>query len=290
MAKTVGEGFRVFHSRLTPTGGQSDAAKKHRASIETCMKQNFEITRFFRSGSFGNATSVRGFSDVDYFASIPPKHIRQDSNTMLSVVRSALDTRFPNTGVAVRTPAVLVPFGKDRSNWTDVVPARYYKKTDSEDLIYRIADGDGSWAYASPSAHQSYVSSIDTKLNKRVKPVIRFLKAWKYYRNVPISSFFLELRVAKYASSQKSIVYSIDVRTVLKLLWDNQLASVTDPMGISGYVAPCSSDAKKTDALSKLETALARAQKARVAETAGRTKDAFSWWDLVFAGHFPAYV
>jgi len=58
MAKTVKEGFRIFHSRLTPTGGESEAAKSHRASIEACLKKNFEITRFFRTGSFGNGTSI----------------------------------------------------------------------------------------------------------------------------------------------------------------------------------------------------------------------------------------
>ena len=39
MAKTVDEGFRTFLGRLTPSGGYSDAAKNHRASIEACLNK-----------------------------------------------------------------------------------------------------------------------------------------------------------------------------------------------------------------------------------------------------------
>jgi hypothetical protein len=106
---------------------------------------------------------------------------------------------------------------------------------------------------------------------------------------VPIQSFYLELRVAKYASVESSIIYSIDVKNILKLLWDNQLAAMQDPVGISGLIYPCSSDTKKTDALSKLGTALVRAQKAREAEEAGKVKDAFDWWDLLYDNKFPSY-
>lgn len=73
------------------------------------------------------------------------------------------------------------------------------------------------------------------------------------------------------------------------MLWDNQLAAIQDPMSISGYIYSCSTDAKKSDALSKLETALVRAQKARDAEEAEKIRDAFHWWNLVFNGLFPSY-
>ena len=289
MAKTVEEGFREFHVRLTPTGGESEAAKGHRASIEACLKKNFEITRFFRTGSFGNGTSIRGHSDVDYFASIPRGNLKQDSKATLREVRKALDARFPNTGVVVRTPGVVVPFGTEKSEWTEVVPADLIKKDKKGYGIYEIADGAGGWMRSSPDAHNAYVASVDKRLGKKVRPLVRFLKAWKYYRNVPISSFHLELRVAKYAAGETYISYSIDVRAVLKLLWDKKLAAMQDPMGMSGYIHPCATEAQKADALSKLKTALDRAQKARTAESAEKISDAFDWWNLVFDGHFPNY-
>jgi hypothetical protein len=289
VAKTIEEGFKEFHERLTPTNGESQAAKRHRASIEACLKSNFSITRFFRSGSFGNGTSIRSHSDVDYFACIPTDNLNQNSSTTLRKVRDVLDTRFPNTGVHVDTPAIVVPFGTDSSESTEVIPADFIKEDEKGNIIYEIADGSGGWMRSSPEAHNSYVKEVDEKLDGMVKPLVRFLKAWKYYRNVPISSFYLELRVAKYASQESSIVYSIDFKRVLKLLWNNQLAALQDPKGISGYISPCSSDAKKLDALSKLETAIKRAEKALDAESQGNITEAFYWWNLVFNEKFPLY-
>lgn len=289
MATTVARGFDEFLTRLTPLSSETERAKSHRAFIEARLKQEFEITRFFRTGSFGNGTSIRGFSDVDYFASIPPAHQRQNSATMLKVVRDALDDRFPRTGVHVDSPAVVVPFGTDISETTEVIPAYFVSKDRAGNHTYHIADGAGGWLQTSPDVHNAYVAAINDKHNRRVKPLIRFLKAWAHYRKVPISSFYLEMRAAKYADGESSIVYSYDVKRVLKMLWDNQLAAMQDPKGISGYIQPCASKADKTSALDELETALDRAQKAVGAEVDGRHETAFYWWDRVFAGHFPAY-
>jgi len=288
MAKTVDEGFRIFHGKLTPTKGESDAAKRHRSSIESCLKSNFEITRFFRTGSFGNATSIRGYSDVDYFASIPCKNLKKNSSTSLREVRDVLDTRFPNTGVRVKSPGIEVPFGTDGSETTEIIPAHFIKM-EKEYHIYDMPNGADGWMKSSPDSHNHYVRYYDNELGGKVRPLVRFLKAWKYFKNVPISSFYLELRVAKYASGEKSIQYSFDVKKILQILWDNQLAAIQDPMGISGYIYPCSTDIQKTDALSKLSTALTRAQKARDAEKLKQISDAFYWWNLLYDGYFPSY-
>ena len=289
MAKTVDEGFREFHGTLTPTRGESQAAKSHRASIETCLKNSFEITRFFRTGSFGNGTSIRGYSDVDYFACIPTKNLKQNSVTTLQEVREVLIDRFQDTDISIRTPAVKVRFGTDASESTEVVPADFIQRDKDGNHIYKIADGDGGWKRSSPDAHNNYVDEVDRKLGDKVKPLVRLLKTWKYYRDVPIQSFYLEMRVAKYASQEEFIAFSWDVRNILKLLWDNQLAALQDPKGISGYISPCSSEAQKSDALSKLKTAFTRSEKAWEAEKAGKINDAFYWWDLVFARRFPSY-
>ena len=206
MPRTVDEGFRDFLTKLTPTGYESEAAKNHRASIEACLKTNFNLQRFFRTGSFGNGTSIAGYSDVDYFASIPADKLGDNSTTALSKVRDALNKRFPNTGVRVNCPAVKVPFGTVVSESTEVVPAIAADLTKDKRIIYKIPDCASSWMRSSPDAHNAYVRDIDQKLSSKVKPLIRFIKAWKYYQQVPIVSFYLELRVAEYAYTQSAIV------------------------------------------------------------------------------------
>ncbi len=289
MTKTVDEGFREFHGTLTPTRGESQAAKSHRASIETCLIKHFEMNRFFRTGSFGNGTSIRDYSDVDYFACIPTENLKQNSFSTLQEVRKALIDRFQDTDISIRTPAVRVCFGTDASEPTEIVPADFIKRDEDGNHIYEIPDSDGGWMRSSPDAHNNYAYEVNKRLDGKVKPLVRLLKAWKYYHGVPIRSFYLEMRVAKYASRQDFIDYSWDLRNIFKSLWDNQLAALKDPKGISGHISPCSSEAQRSDALSKLKTALGRAEKALQAERAGKISDAFYWWTLLFAGEFPSY-
>jgi hypothetical protein len=288
MPRTIDEGFRDFLSKLRASVTESDAAKKHRASVKACLENNFGLRRFTRIGSFGNGTSICGYSDVDYLACLPRDQLTNNSTYSLGKVRDALIVRFPNSGVRVNTPAVCCPFGTVATEHTEVIPADYMGDTDGYQ-VYDIADGDGGWMKTSPDAHNAYVKAVDDELGGKVKPLIRFMKAWKYYRDVPISSFYLELRVAKYAAAEKSIVYDIDVKQVFKMLWDCQLANMQDPMGISGYIPACSTDARKETALSRLETALARAENARDAAYKEKISDAFYWWRLLYNDAFPSY-
>lgn len=288
MPRSIEEGFDDFLVKLKAKAPETDAAKRHRASIEACLISNFGLQRFVRIGSFGNGTSVSGFSDIDYLASIPTAKLTQSSTYSLSKIRDALDARFPRTGVHVNTPAVAVPFGTYRSETTEVVPADYVGGSNGY-KVYEIADGNGSWMSISPDSHNDYVARVDQRLGGRVKPLIRFIKAWKFYRKVPISSFYLEMRVAKYAEGESAIVYDIDVSRVLRSLWDHQLAKLQDPSGFSGYVPACKTDVQREDALSKLSTAVVRAQKARQASSDSDISAAFSWWRLLYDDAFPTY-
>ena len=287
--RTVDRGFRDFLTKLKPTSTESTAAKNHRASIKACLESNFGMTRFFQSGSFGNGTSISGYSDVDYFAQIPTKNLNTNSTTTLRKVRNVLDTRFPDTGVRVSCPAVVVPFGTDAKESTEVTSADYIKVTEDKYKVYEIPDCSDGWMRSSPDAHNAYVREVDSDLSNKVKPLIRFIKAWKYYQDVPISSFYLELRVAKYAEGESSIVYDLDVKRVFSHLDSISLRDMQDPKRISGYISPCSTDTKLAVAKSKLSTALTRAQKACDAKDEGDIKKAFEWWDLLYNYNFPSY-
>lgn len=288
MPRTIEQGFIDFHDKIKTSAVETAAAKSHRATIEACLKSNFGLNRFTRIGSFGNGTNINGYSDVDYLACLPTSALTKTSTASLVKVRNALDTRFPNTGVKISTPAVVCPFGTYKSEDTEVVVADYIREENGF-KVYEIADGNDGWMEVSPDAHNYYVAEVDKKHSGRVKPLIRFIKAWKYYRDVPITSFYLEMRVAKYADGENSIVYDIDVKRILAMLRDNELAAMQDPMGFSGYIYPCKTEAFKQDALSKLKTAAVRAEKAREAEANQETKTAFDWWRLLYNDKFPTY-
>ena len=289
MGKTVDKGFREFHGTLTPTREQSQSAKRHRVLIEICLKKSFEMTRFVPIGSFGNGTSIRGYSDVDYFACIPNKNLYEDSFTTLQAVREVLLGRFQDADITMRPPAVRVRFGADASDSTEIVPADFLQGDHGGNFIYKIADGTGGWLRSSPDAHHTYVDQVDRKLGGKVKPLVCVLKAWKYYHGAPIRSFYLEMYIAHYTSQKKSILFSKDVRNILTLLWENQLPALPDPKGIIGNISPCATKEQKFHALDKLDFAFTRAEEARAAENAGKISDAFYWWNVVFAKKFPSY-
>lgn len=211
MPRDIKQGFNNFHNKIKTSATETTSAKLHRASIESCLKNNFGLNRFTRIGSFGNGTNISGYSDVDYLACLPTDVLTNTSTASLSKVKRALNTRFFSTNVRVSSPAVVCPFGTYKSEDTEVVVADYVRQENGF-KIYEIADGNDGWMEVSPDAHNKYVAAVDNKHGGKVKPLIRFIKAWKYYRDVPISSFYLEMRVAKYADGEDSIVYDIDVK------------------------------------------------------------------------------
>jgi hypothetical protein len=92
-----------------------------------------------------------------------------------------------------------------------------------------------------------------------------------------------------YSAGESAILYSIDVKRILRRLYDIGLAAIQDPMGVSGYICPCTSSVKLEEVKSNLLTAVTRAEKAQEAEQAGKTEDAFYWWRLLYGDRFPTH-
>jgi hypothetical protein len=291
MAKSLSEGFETFLSWLVPLSTEHELAKSHKNSVFSCLQKNFNCTRLFETGSFGNGTGIRHYSDTDYFASIPNSNLYSSSSYSLRKIKDALQETFWNTdGIVVNTPAVMMPFGRFSSESLEITPCSFKGLTDTplgEFQAYHIPDGNDGWMLSSPGAHNAFVRKHDDRLAGKLKPLIRCIKAWKYYNNVPISSFYLELRVAKYAEEESTIVTDIDIKHVMKMLYDKNLASIQDPMGISGYISACATQAKRDDALSKLLTGHVRAEKAYEERDKDLDK-AFHWWNMFFNNEFPA--
>jgi hypothetical protein len=63
-----------------------------------------------------------------------------------------------------------------------------------------------------------------------------------------------------------------------------------DPAGFGDWINPFDSVTTVQDAVSRFETAYARAQKAEALAAAGKVSDAFIEWRKIFGNYFPAYV
>jgi hypothetical protein len=290
MAKSLEEGFNKFLEKLLPAKNEHLKSVSHKSSVSQCLENNWARTNLFETGSFGNGTGVRHFSDTDYFAICPEDAFYENSATTLRYIKETLQGTFTQTLIEVKTPAVRISFGVHASEILEITPACYHQLIDTpggKRRSYFIPDYEGSWMVSCPSAHNAYVEKQNNRLGGKLKPLIRLVKAWKFYNNVPITSFYLELRVTKYAESRSAISFDVDIRNILKLLHDNQLARLQDPMGFSGYVLPCKTEAQKRAALSRLATAYGRAVNACEYRTA-KLDLAFEWWQKFFNYEFPA--
>lgn len=293
MPATVDAAFNQFISRLRTTAQESAAAASHRASIAAKLKERFGMSSLFRTGSFGNGTNVAGHSDVDYFAVIPTANLKQDSGKSLAEVAAALRERFPLTSnIRVDSPGVRVPFGLDGAEATEIVPVNETGRTQLGFRQFEIPDGNNGWMFSAPESHNAYVNSIDEQRQGKLKPLIRIMKAWKFKRNVPIKSFYLEIRTAQHAANENSIIYDIDVSILFKKFLVDGLSDFPDPrFPVDGFVLKaCNTELQRQDALSKLANAAEWASDAVEHRRANRTRAAFGRWDLVFNYQFPPYI
>lgn len=277
---TINQHFIDLLSTLTPSSAENADYASHRTSIEAKLESKFNITYTMETGSFRSGTGVRYHTDLDILTSIPSAHQKYNSYNMLLSIKGALQERFGESGIYIRTPAVVCNFSGGKT--IEITPGYYRYQTDEAYNVYKIPDFDGGWQVAAPSAHIAYVNGINNKLDKKVKHVIRLIKAIKHAQNISMSSFYLEMRTAKYCDGETTILYEYDVYRVLNRLVDDGLAMMQDPVGIAGYIAPTSTESQRVDALSKLTTARDRASKAINAEKDGKHAEALEWWVKVF--------
>lgn len=287
MPRTPEQAFRLFLDRLTPTQAERSKAASHRQAIYAKLDDRFGLHRMFESGSFRHGTGVAHYSDVDYFASLKSDRPNLSSSSLVAV-RTALQERFPNTNIRVARPAVVIEFAGG-SDQVEVIPA-YANVKVAQFMRFTIPGVTTEWLQSTPEAHLAYVSSSNEKPEHgAAKSLARLAKGWKYFRRVPISSFYLEMRASSYMSAENYVSWPYDVHRFLAFLLSQRLAAMNDPTGATGRIEACSSESTREEALSKLNTAVSRALRAKDNYVSGRIREAFDDWNLLFAGQFPSY-
>lgn len=136
-------------------------------------------------------------------------------------------------------------------------------------------------------AHNKYVSEVNDRLGKKVKTLVRLVKAWKYSQGVPVSSFYLEMRTVKYSSDESAIIYDIDLRAVFRRLVAGEMRPMNDPLGVVPRIPATSSEANRTTALRQAREALGHLEAAEAAQSAGNRSDYWSHMTSVFGYDYP---
>ena len=209
--------------RMTPDAAARSAAAKHRKEIEEWLMYDLGIIRMRETGSWHHGTALDGVSDVDYFVLM--RGTRPSSSaTALEELRASLSRGIPGAYVSIDRPAVRLRYFEDGPA-VEVTPA-YIRDTDD----YDIPDPDGTgWIRSNPAFHLQYVDWAQRETDGLAKGLIRLVKTWKSRNNVPLSSFYLEMRTAQYVLNNKPIIYDWDLRDFFKSLANSGLRNMNDP-------------------------------------------------------------
>jgi hypothetical protein len=231
MSATAASTLDSLIRAMTPDEAARTLAARHRGEIEDWLTSDLGIIRMRETGSWHHGTALDRFSDVDYFVSMPG--IRPNfSPTTLEVLRASLARGIQGASVSIDRPAVRLRYFDDGPD-VEITPA-YFQNTDD----YDIPDPSGiGWIRSNPAVHLEYVNRAQQETDGRAKGLIRLMKTWRAWNNVPLSSFYLEMRTAQYALGNKPIIYDWDLRNLFKSLSSNGLREMNDPTNYGRRIA-----------------------------------------------------
>lgn len=277
--------FDEYVKTLAPAPfDKSTVADRHEQMEAAAGECSLNADYWFESGSWTHGTAIKGHSDVDYMAwSFGPRPARP--STALATMKTALDgSHWAITGLRVSSPAVKVEF-ISAPNF-EVVPA-WHCKTVGDDNVFWIPGPGDEWVESAPGAHLRFVNEQNDRLNKRVKPLARLLKAWKAHNGAPVSSFYLEMRAAEYAQDETTILYSLDVQWLMHRLIDYEVRSMNDPTGLVSRINAVSSEENRRTTLRLLKEAEKNLDEAY--DLDGKPGKGSDYWSRMYDVFGPAF-
>ena len=265
MSATASSMLESLIRSMTPNEAARSDAAKHRKEIEEWLKTDLGILRMRETGSWHHGTALDGFSDVDYFVSMRDS-CPSSSTTALEDLCASLSRGVPGAYASIDRPAVRLRYFEDGPD-VEITPA-YIRETDD----YDIPDpGSTGWIRSNPAVHLEYVDRAQQETGGRAKGLIRLVKTWKSCNNLPLSSFYLEMRTAQYALNNKPIIYDWDLRDFFKSLANSGLREMNDPTNYGRRIATGTSNlAESITARYAVEEA---ARLARLAREAAEDSD-----------------
>jgi hypothetical protein len=288
VAATSEEAFKVFLSWLLPRDEVLGRAATHRDEIRARLDRKLGVHKVYEGGSLHHRTGLHSVSGADYFCWLQMKR-PASSQGALKVVAKSLQALYPKETVRVVRPAVVIDFagGEER---VGVIPAFAGSDGLGAHERLKIPGIAQEWTSASPSAYGEWLERCNSVpgVVGGAKGLARLARAWKHFRDVPISSFYLETRAAQFMTTRRAVVYPYDLRDFLVTLAREELPAIDDPAGIAGMIEPLPDPAKREEALSRLANAAGWADSALTQQRLGETGQSFRQWNLLFGGRFPS--
>jgi hypothetical protein len=290
MATTVIGGFNALLSDLDLTPRQKEIADGRVDHLESYFINNISCARYpFVIGSYARDTVIRWRRDIDVMVALAynPYWARygDDSAAMLGWLRDRLNAEYGDTTVSTKQVAIRMALGDGLQ--VDLVPT-FERKGEG----FLMPDGKGRWKATNPPYHSALMSTNNIRLNLKLKPLVRLMKAWNEANGRHLRSFHLEMMVDEMWHGEAAVVdHPHAVVDALRkgITWLRY--PMLDPWLDAGSVTLDAylSDEERARVIRMFEADRKRADEALAYAAAGRFADAFGRWSTVFIGRFPAY-
>ena len=186
----------------SPTDRQGKTIDQRRERLQDILEEELNIVESHQFGSFTRGTMVGPMdedSDTDVMFVLDEDAHGQwvrDKNgakNCLRAVKRILQRRYPNSEVSIDRNVVAVKF---HDFTVEVAPAFRDGRSG-----YRIPDtySEGqSWVRTDPRGYKQRFEAVDQARDGRLKKVARVAKKFKENRDVPVSSYHMEVMAYQY--------------------------------------------------------------------------------------------
>lgn len=197
----VRQRFTTFNAELALTPDQVEDGETKHHGVRKCLNRHYydsssETDNSFLIGSWGKDTRVRPPRDVDLYFVLPHSVYQKFENysgnkqsALLQEVKGVLQATYSSTDMSGDGQVVLVKFNTIN---IEVVPV--FLLTNGRYWVPHTHDG-GFYKEADPNAELASISAADIVYNLNVRRLVRMLKAWQWWCDVPIKSFYIEILV-----------------------------------------------------------------------------------------------
>jgi hypothetical protein len=291
---TVSAACEEFRCNLKITGLQESTVAARQERVRASVGRGLTVCGSFLTGSYRRRTLIAPMrdADVDIIVALDRGYRRRGPRAVLDLVKDILVEEYPSSKISRNGQAVTVRF----SDFTvDVVPA--FKTWWDNDVLDICNSGDGTWIRTNPRKHIKISSEVNDRTGGLLVPSVKMLKAWNLAAGRPLRGFHLEVMAWKVLDPgwQASwfgagVGMGSDPDNLSRFFAEapgRLRRRLPDPARDEGDLGAYLTDLARAEAISRLEAASSRCQRAAELLGGGDVAGANALYRKVFGDAFP---
>jgi hypothetical protein len=287
---TVTEAFETFKSELELPDGKQSQASKAQQDIRARVANHLYVADSFLTGSYPRHTKIYPLDDIDILlirntgrVGLSTDGSGTSPSQALDEVSEAIRKAYPFTATIKKQARSINAQIKGLDFGFDIIPA-WLRNPDG----YWIPDTDSNlWIPTNPDGHARLMTDANTRLQQRLKPVIKMIKHWNRNNLELLRSFHLELICKDIFATTALPNYPVGVATVLVSLGKYVGQQLMDPAYNSCRVDKPLSQEEHKKLVARVSYDAGNAIEALKYENAGSHGAAIEKWKYIFVHGFP---